>query len=64
MSDKQTYHNQGEKDAAAGYDSRRPNGFIELLVIGSFSSSADKRMREENEAYENGYRNGQKQKDE
>ena len=60
MSDKETYHNQGEKDAAAGYDSSRPNGLVELIVVGTFSPSAEQRMREENEAYMEGYKNAQK----
>ncbi len=62
MSDKPDYNKRGEQDAAAGYDSRPPNG-VERLVVQFFSPSAAKKMEEENEEYLAGYRNTQNQKD-
>jgi len=61
--DKQDYHNKGEQDAAAGHDSMRPHG-IERLITHFFTSEETKaRQDAENEAYMNGYRNTEKQKD-
>ena len=60
--DKQYYHNEGQKDAAAGDDFSPPHG-VERLVT-HFFISEETRAREdaENEAYREGYTNAEKQK--
>ncbi len=56
----QDLHNQGEQDAASrsGYDT--PHGFLDEAT--TFTSSGMEKNRTENEAYNKGFKNGQKQR--
>lgn len=55
------YYEQGQRDGAAGYIASPPHGTgFQLLSLAS--SSATRRMAEENEAYMKGYRHGAKNK--
>jgi len=61
--DKQYYHNKGEQDAAAGNDSNRPHGITRLVTDFFTSEETQKSQAAEDEAYMEGYRNVEKQKD-